>query len=162
MRTFDDTWAIASKISGRLDKDEAKALWQLAAVANGDVVEVGCEYGQASVLLAGCGPIVCADKFNRGACHQDQYQIWRKNVLESGLASNIEMLQEGHSYHTWESTVGLLYVDLPASDATMRQILGWEAHMLRGAVLVTTGKTTPPKNFRIERMIGGLTIYRKV
>lgn len=161
MRTFDEMWGIADKIGGRLTKDEARMLWQFAATISGDVVEIGCEYGQVSVLLAGCGPTICADKFNRGACHQDQYLIWRKNILDSGVAGNIEILQEGHSYHTWESPVGLLYIDIPNGDAAMRQILGWETHMQRGAVLCTTGKITPPKSFKIERMIGGLTIYRK-
>lgn len=162
MRTFDEIWGIADKIGGPLTKDEARTLWQLSAAASGDVVEIGCEYGQVSVLLAGAGPIICADKFNRGACHQDQYLAWRKNILDSGVAGNIEILQEDHSYHMWESPVGLLYVDLPPGDAAMRQILGWEAHMQRGAVLCVRGKITPPSAFKIERMVGGLTIYRKL
>lgn len=161
MRTFDEMWDIASKIDGRLTKEEARDLWHRSATASGDVVVLGCEYGQASVLLAGSGPIICADKFNRGACHQDQYFVWRKNILDSGVAGNIEMLQEDHSYHTWESPVGLLYVDMPSGDATMRQLLGWEVHMPQGATLAVHGRATPPKSFRIERMLGGLTIYRK-
>ena len=161
MRTFDEIWAIASKIEGRLDKDEARCLWNLASQATGDVVEVGCEYGQASIILAGYGPTICAEKWNRGACHQDQYLVWRKNILDSGVAGNIEILSEGSSYHTWESPVSLLYVDMAAGDAAMRQISGWEVHMQRGSVLCTTGKTTPPSSFRIERMVGKLTIYRK-
>lgn len=161
MRTFDETWAIADKIGGRLTKDEAKELWRRSAMAAGDVVEVSCEYGQSSIVLAGNGPIICAEKFNRGPCHQDQYFVWRKNIVDSGVAGNIELLQEGDSYHSWESPVGLLYIDLPPGDAALRQISGWEVHMLRGAMLCIYGKATPPKSFIIEKMVGNISIYRK-
>jgi hypothetical protein len=161
MRTFDEIWGIASKIEGNLTRDEARELWQRAAMASGDVVEIGCGYGQSSVLLAGNGPTICAERWNRGACHQDQWFVWRKNVLDSGVAGNIELLQEGDSYHSWESPVGLLYIDMPDGDAALRQISGWEAHMLRGALLCIHGKTTPPKSFMIEKTVGNITTYRK-
>lgn len=162
MRTFDEMWGAASRIAGKLTREEARALWQLSAEAVGDVVEIGCEYGQVSVLLAGSGPVICTDKFSNAACHQDQYQVWRKNIIDAGVAGNIEMLQEGHSYHMWESPVGMLYVDMASNDAAIQQILGWEMHMQRGAILCTHGKITPPKSFRIEKSVGGLTIYRKI
>ena len=161
MYTFDEMWAIAGKINGPLTKDEARILWNLAALSAGDVVEIGCEYGQATVLLAGGGPTICAERWNRGTCHQDQYLVWRKNVLDSGVASNVEILEADSSYHTWESPIGLLYVDMPSSDTTLRHINGWAAHMQRGAVLCVRGTLTPPSGFRIEKMVGGLTIYRK-
>jgi hypothetical protein len=161
MRTFDDTWAIASKIEGNLTRDEARELWQRAAMASGDVVEVGCGYGRSSVLFAGNGPIVCAERWNRGACHQDQYFVWRKNIVDSGMAGNIELLQEGDSYHNWESPVGLLYVDVPATAGAQRQMSGWQTHMVRGSVLCIYGNATPPKSFMIEKTVGNITTYRK-
>jgi hypothetical protein len=163
VQTFDKTWDIVKKIDGQLTKEEARELWQLMAFANGDIVEVGCKQGQVSTLLAGEGPVVCVDTFSDNFNEQPQdYQNWRKNIIESGLAGNIEILPIDYSYHLWESPVGLLYVDMPASDSTMRQLLGWEAHMQRGAVLVMRGKIAPPKSFKIEKMVGGLTIYRKL
>lgn len=161
MRTFDEVWAVASLVNGPLTKEEARELWRLAEQASGDVVEIGCGLGQASILLAGYGPIVCTDHVN-STCHQDQSWVWRTNILHSGYASNIELLTESDGFHVWESPVGLLHINLADPRLATRQIRGWDVHLLRGAALCVYGDVTPPSSYRVEKSIGRLTTYRKV
>lgn len=157
MQTFEQVWAIASKIDAQITKEEAKELWRIAKSASGDAIEVGCGVGQVSVLLAGCGPVICVDEFT----DQDHYTNWRKNIMDSGLAGNIEVVKEKDGYNQWESQIGLLVINSSALDA-ISQISGWDAHLLRGAALCMSGKIAPPKNFRIEKAIGSLATYRKI
>lgn len=81
---FEDVFPLLP-VNGWLSEAEARCLWSAALTTEGPILEIGCYYGRASVLLASLGrPLYCVDPFsNFDSDHPDGDAIerrWRANL----------------------------------------------------------------------------------
>lgn len=154
--TFEEAWAVVSKIDGPLSIGEATELWRTTQNLTGEVVDVGTG-ARSCLLLGAAGPVTCTipfDEFN-----EQSYSAWRDQIINSGYASNIYVIKkDDKAYHTWEMPIGLLVMH--AWDAA-DQIHGWKMHLAPGAaVCVFHYGAGFPSEFRKEKEVGSLTTFR--
>ena len=161
---FETAWKRTDAITGGLSKAEAEELWRLATTAKGDVVEVGCHLGRASVLLGAAGPVTCVDTFNRS---DNQYDTWKHNIVGSGSSPNIDVIREvraGETYHLWNSLIGLLFISELDKTTSLNMLAGWRHHLLDGAaVVVWNGDFSALQPYgckAIEKQVGRLLTCR--
>lgn len=164
---FDTAWKRTDAIPGWLSRAEAEELWRLANTTKGDIVEIGCHLGRASVLLGAAAPITCVDTFSRHGNGINQYDTWKHNIVGSGSSPNIDVIREGRAgetYHAWNSLIGLLFINETDKTKAIDMLAGWKQHLLDGAaVVVWNGDFSELKPYgchTIEKQVGRLLTCR--
>jgi hypothetical protein len=153
--TFEEAWAVASRVNGPLGVGEAKELWRTTQSASGEIVDIGCGT-RICLLLAATGPITSAVPFDE--FDEPTYTIWRDQIVNSGHAKNIFVIKkDDKAYHSWEMPVGILLL----GRWNEQQLQGWKIHLVTGAAIaIFNFSGNIPEDFKKENKVGSVTTLR--
>jgi predicted O-methyltransferase YrrM len=144
-------------VEGWLPFNEARFLCELAGEATADIVEVGCYRGRSTIALcvgsADNGRSVHSVDPHRsfvdvygGTYGPIDRENYYRNLLSSGMAQRASLinLTSEQAGRTWESPIGLLYIDGDHSyTAVRRDVEIWTPHVVPGGLLVFHDATDP-------------------
>jgi predicted O-methyltransferase YrrM len=139
---FEAAFAHAEPIPGWLTRDQAAALFAAAAAVpqDGCVVEIGSHHGRSTVVLAAAlrpgARLVAVDPFPEdwryGAAGTEQ--ACRRNLDEAGVSDRVDLrVATSRTVRaSWQGDLNLVYVDGKHDYWSVRDDLGWAAHVVPG------------------------------
>lgn len=145
--SFAEAYALVESIPGWLTADQARRLYDAAAVVppGGTVVEIGSHHGRSALVIASAlrdgARLVAVDPFPEdwryGAAGTEA--SFRRNLADAGLAAAVDLRVATSSEVRagWDRMVHLVYVDGKHDFWSCRDDLRWSRHVVPGgAVLV--------------------------
>jgi predicted O-methyltransferase YrrM len=176
-------------VEGWLSLDEAHFLFELAEVANGPIVEIGCYRGRSSIALAcGASANVSSPKVFSIDPHEvfegelggrfgpDDRPAYYRNLVASGFAAKVSLinLPSTKVASIWDQPVGLLFVDGDHRYEAVRQDLeAWAPKIAPSAVIAFDDASAPgPRqviaetldsgSFKLLRSVGKITALKRI
>ncbi|HEY0643749.1 MAG TPA: class I SAM-dependent methyltransferase [Nocardioides sp.] len=129
-RSFDQAWSLARDIDGWLTEDQARALYEHAALADGGVVEIGSHLGRSTVVLGSAAErVIAIDPFPADWRYgtPDTAERFRRNLIAAGVEGSVTLRQQhsADALASWDEPIGLLYVDGKHDVASCLRDLRW-------------------------------------
>lgn len=138
---FDRRWAAVDAVPGWLTRAQARVLHDAVVAAPADpcVVEIGSHHGRSTVVLAAARPdvrVTAVDPFvtARLFAGPSVRERFEATVAAAGVAHRVDLrvTTSRDARTTWSGVVDVLYVDGKHDVWTVRDDLGWVAHVRPG------------------------------
>ena len=144
MPGFEQAWASAGQVAGWLTADQARSLWDAAALVpeGGRLLEIGSHQGRSTIVLgeaarARQATVVAVDPHLAGGMFggAGTRAKFLANVSAAGLDDVVELVQAKSTELRpgWGQPLDLLYVDGKHDYWTVRDDLRWVEHLPAGA-----------------------------
>lgn len=139
-------------IHGLHSDRERRLLYDLAAGAKGDIVEIGSFLGHSTVIMAKALPgkatiyaidphigIEQAGDDGSGDCIGDTWEKFKRNIFKLDVAARIQALKmkSEDAAVGWKQPIAVLFIDgSHYYEDVLKDFLLWRPHLMRGGTIV--------------------------